>query len=487
MNDISSVLPKVLVNYYQDPILVHQINLYKNIGAEEIWVLVLEKDVEIVRAVLEDREIRGVQVFGVDKALGSAYAISYFCEFGRNLNGKNVVFNWSDVLPEFSAQPFWRPFWRQDAIYTFGDQARFLFSDGKMDNLGKTGGNVIGVFQFRNFTRIDSEGDLVEVYDLSNFTEEPLESLVDIGDLEKLRGAHSTESRSRSWNTIEIKQDCIVKQSTVQDIISKEVEWYKAIDRHLPRNQIRIANFIHQEDKLYLERIFGKCLSEFSGRFLDEQVMNLINFTRTFPISVRPAPEVIQEDYKIEFLDKVHQRNGLIKNLIDQFSEVKVVNGTRIDISVGDLINETYNRIVEYLPDEYTIIHGDPNFSNVLTEIDGSDLVLIDPRGYFGNTRIYGPRDYDMAKYLYALSGYDKFNHQPDWTGLRIEGQSAWVSIEPLDQDWETHPSFKRVHRLMLGVIWLCLAGYFRNNPYKSLAAYFYGLYLMRKNLEDDH
>ena len=39
--------------------------------------------------------------------------------------------------------------------------------------------------------------------------------------------------------------------------------------------------------------------------------------------------------------------------------------------------------------------------------------VLIDPRGYFGKTKLYGDADYDWAKLYYSINGnYDLFNRK---------------------------------------------------------------------------
>ena len=499
LTPISTVIPKVLVNWYHDPILIHQIDLYRNIlKADEIIVLVPEYDVGVVEAFLLDKGVEGIEVLGIDKPLGSAYAISECCKYGRNLDSENVVFNWSDVLPfpscsykAYSEQGFWD----RDVVYTFGKESRYQFKEGLMQNVGSTGGNVIGVYQFRDFKPIDSEGDLVEVYDLFNHEQEDLLDVVDIGDMTKLLQAHRIEIRSRSFNALEIKQDEVIKTSLDESsrlLQSKEVAWYQEMSKHVPFDGVRVADFIRWDDnKLALERIFGRCLSEYQGPLLNSYINDLVSFTKEFPVSIRPDPWIVREDYEIEFLRKVHTRNEAIGNLLDQFAHIRVINNIRIDMNVPDLIRETYEQILKYAPTEYSLIHGDPNFSNIIVEEsieyeNGSrsdGLVLIDPRGYFGTTNLYGPRDYDLAKYLYAMSGYDKFNHQPDWAGLRINGDSAFVAIEPLVENWEKHPRFGRVHRLMVGVIWMCLAGYFKNNPYKSLAAYFYGLYLMRKNL----
>ena len=38
--------------------------------------------------------------------------------------------------------------------------------------------------------------------------------------------------------------------------------------------------------------------------------------------------------------------------------------------------------------------------------IRDNEIIFIDPRGYFGNTKLYGLKQYDFAKLLFGLSGY---------------------------------------------------------------------------------
>lgn len=67
------------------------------------------------------------------------------------------------------------------------------------------------------------------------------------------------------------------------------------------------------------------------------------------------------------------------------------------------------------------MIHGDPQFNNVLCTHTGrvESLFLIDPRGRFGHTRVMGLRQYDDARLLFALSGYDRFD-QSSITGITL-------------------------------------------------------------------
>ena len=49
--------------------------------------------------------------------------------------------------------------------------------------------------------------------------------------------------------------------------------------------------------------------------------------------------------------------------------------------------------IMKYLPEEFKLIHGDCTFSNMILK-DGDTPILIDPRGYFGKTELYGDEAY---------------------------------------------------------------------------------------------
>ena len=59
--------------------------------------------------------------------------------------------------------------------------------------------------------------------------------------------------------------------------------------------------------------------------------------------------------------------------------------------------------------DSYNLIHGDIHLGNIL--IDSKDeLYFIDPRGYFGETKLFGIFEYDFAKLMFGLSGYSFFD-----------------------------------------------------------------------------
>ena len=58
--------------------------------------------------------------------------------------------------------------------------------------------------------------------------------------------------------------------------------------------------------------------------------------------------------------------------------------------------------------DEFSVIHGDLCFANIMVDENYSFIKVIDPRGKFGNFDIYGDFRYELAKLFHSVDGkYD--------------------------------------------------------------------------------
>jgi hypothetical protein len=124
---------------------------------------------------------------------------------------------------------------------------------------------------------------------------------------------------------------------------------------------------------------------------------------------------------------------------------------------------------------------GDCNFSNILINPhDISDIVFIDPRGYYGETKIHGVIEYDISKILYAISGYDKFNAKYfNIESIDLENNILKFNIESIIFERNIiNKYFNKVHKAFMVIHWLSLAEYNKNNIWKCIASYYYGLYL---------
>jgi len=135
----------------------------------------------------------------------------------------------------------------------------------------------------------------------------------------------------------------------------------------------------------------------------------------------------------------------------------------------------------------FTLIHGDPTFSNIIIGPSGFPF-LIDPRGRFGSVQFHGDPLYDFAKLYYSVvGGYDNFNRRQftlemgdGWADIRIK-PSRWGGLAGMFEDRLGAEAMRKV-RIIHGLIWLSLAGVCRDYD-EILGAYFMGLLMLEEAL----
>lgn len=488
---ITHHIPKVLVNYKQDTILKNLATIYTDLGADEVIVVVHSKFQDMVEAYAEQEGLK-INVQTVDESYGSAYALALLHPI---LDGHNVVVNWCDIIPDFGS---WS--WGENAIYTKGDECRYNFDGYSLRNVGATGGNVVGIYQFKDwefFMGITKEeiNDHCEGRDFVDFIygesmrQSELLNLIDLGDKPKLANAHSDRELNRSFNSVEINEDTVTKIAVTEQgrsLQEDEVKWYYSVHSNsIPQ----IVNYNKEAGEFEMERIHGlpmfehiQTLKSIARITMVDNILDALRFEDAMGKHV--DHKEMEADFKKEFHDKVISRCESIQPVIDSFGEITHVNYVKIG-RLKPMLKQALNHLVRYQRDrKYYVIHGDPNFSNTMMSTQG-DVKFIDPRGYFGNSKIYGPRLYDEAKVLYAISGYDNFNADPMWGGLTIDeaNKSAQIDIEPLIYKYEKMDTFNEHHHLAVAIIWIALGGYFKNNPLKAVSSYYYGMYLLTKQL----
>ena len=147
----------------------------------------------------------------------------------------------------------------------------------------------------------------------------------------------------------------------------------------------------------------------------------------------------------------------------------------------------------EIIPSNFKIIHGDPTISNIL--INSEETYLIDPRGKFGDSFIYGDPYYDISKFYYSVcGGYELINKnkfiltQQNQTSFAI---SPWplssISTLAFDVfcDMFNPSEIDRIKRIE-SLIWLSLTGYVKDSYDAMLASFLIGLYKIQPFLKSD-
>ena len=144
---------------------------------------------------------------------------------------------------------------------------------------------------------------------------------------------------------------------------------------------------------------------------------------------------------------------------------------------------ELEKKFASMLYGRFAFIHGDCTFSNIMLR-DDTTPVFIDPRGYFGYTKLYGDPLYDWAKLYYSIAGnYDRFNRGD----FRLDIKKKSVALKIESNNWEdmggdffeltgTDPeAIKLIH----AVIWLSFASYAWHDYDSICGAFYNGLYYL--------
>jgi hypothetical protein len=241
--------------------------------------------------------------------------------------------------------------------------------------------------------------------------------LIDIGDMPKLinyLNLNKTNYNTRYFNKIIEINDKLMKKN-IHDfgisLIQNELNYYKFINNcklNFPKiYEIGDNYFIMEKIKGTNINLNNLNINILKIIFKELNILHNTNFKKIDKI-------LFYYDFKIEFYDKIFKRLKEI-NIITSWLNIKKVNNIKLIFTVDNIINNLYKKIINFFKStnnkNYNLIHGDCQFSNMLLNSKENSIHFIDPRGYFGNSKIFGSKYYDFSKLLYALSGYDQFNN----------------------------------------------------------------------------
>jgi len=177
---------------------------------------------------------------------------------------------------------------------------------------------------------------------------------------------------------------------------------------------------------------------------------------------------VFNLDLRKEVIDKVIARCDKIKDMLISYDKEYMIS----------LLNKAFKYLFKLEKKDdviYQFGHGDLNGSNVLVNPDTLDVKFVDPRGYFGNSNLFIWPKYEYAKLLYCLYGYDDFNNLPQIYGIDKPKKLCWVNTVSF--------LHKKEYRILVGVIYVALAGYISQDIMKANIAYEYGIEILENEL----
>jgi len=248
-----------------------------------------------------------------------------------------------------------------------------------------------------------------------------IKSWVDTGTLEDYNQALKKNLSGRSFNKFVLDDFGTLTKTSSYSKLQSEIKWLKKISNDetlsplIPKFYSSTVN--GDEISYKTEYLNGTSLAEYF-MFYDIKDCNWVYIFNQLLKSgnlmwrkkaPRTAPN-IKELTKYMYLDKTLERIKKWERKDIMKENVINCNGEKL-YSFNKLLEPLKKRIqnlIDTSPKYYSIIHGDPCFSNVLYFPSASTFKFLDPRGNFGVDTIYGDCRYDIAKTRHCYHGlYD--------------------------------------------------------------------------------
>lgn len=364
-------------------------------------------------------------------------------------------------------------------------ECRWSYINGQFIKEPSKENGVAGLFIFENkklLENIPEEGALVGWLQTQNinFKRLDLYGSKEIGTLLSYSDNNDSTPRCRPFNSMEFNGDIVVKRGINEQgkkIAVDEINWYKKVKElgyeYIPE--------IYEYEPLTMKKVQGKNIYEYDclTRSQKEEILkNIIEALETLH-NLLPSIPANREDCIENYITKTFDRLSKIEHLVP-FADKEFI---RINGQYYKNVFFDKEKFSEFLtgmiPDEFKLIHGDCTFSNLMFDTFNMKTILIDPRGYYGKTKLYGDVDYDWAKLYYSLKGdYDQFNRKK--FTLDIKENEVELAIKP--NNWEDMEEFffdnvpginKEKIKALHAVIWLSLTTYAWED-YDSICGAFY-------------
>lgn len=487
--------PKALVPVENLPMIFHLFRKYP----DKRFVIIADYKKEVFKRYMEcfaDVKYRIVEASGTGTSSGVGKAIELIPDH------EPFMLIWSDlILPDRFELPEGYPDpenvaarerqEKEHADYigissTF--PCRWKYEDDMFAEKRSVEHGVAGFFLFHDkscLSGIPESGELVRWMQEKEmrFEKVSLAGTREFGLLEEYKELE--DIKTRPFNQITVDGNILTKKSVDAQgeyLAKRERAWYeKAREKH-------IAGIpdIYELTPLRMEVIHGKNIYD-TGAEHDEKyrILNsLVDILKKLHMS-----EVVPADsfsVKEAYFNKTITRLSRIENLVPFGRERYIrVNG-RVCRNVFFYRDKLEHALEQLKCSHFCFIHGDCTFSNLMLRENGVP-VLIDPRGYFGFTELYGDERYDWAKLYYSIVGnYDKFNLKKfsldigetadEGVSLSIES-NGWEDME--EEFFELTGAARYEIKLLHAVIWLSLTTYAWQDYDSICGAFYNGLYYL--------
>lgn len=493
MKELTTCKPKALIPVRNRPILFH---LFENSSSDDEFIVIGDYKYDVLDRYLttfvKDRRVILVKACGKGNVAGIKQALEYVPD------NEKILLIWSDlILPKKIFQLLDQINLNHGcAIGTVNFRCSWRMEKQKIVHEAGDKNGLAGVYLFENkslLSTLPAEGSFTTWLSEQNFpmVGVHIEDCEDIGTLEAYQKIETQEFRCRPYNSIEINGDKVIKLGLTDEakqFIKREISWYRKAQEYGIVNVPEIL----ADDPLTLTRIRGNNVFQTS---LDdsqkEQVLTKIVSALNDIHAYGKRPANSWDLYQEYFVKTISRLQGILF-AIPFFGEKKIRINDKECINV--LQNTQFFRelvLSTLMKTHYCFYHGDCQLTNTLLNDEGK-IYFIDPRGYFGKTKIYGDVRYDWAKLYYAICGnFDQFNVKNfslNISELGVSysiGSGGWEFLEDkffslLPKEESSEKEIKLIHV----IAWLSLASHAWEDFDSMCVAFYNGTYLLQEWLE---
>jgi len=371
-------------------------------------------------------------------------------------------------------------------------KCRWSYKEGKLIEEASYKTGILGFFYFSDpngLPEIPKDGEFVRfLSELKNIKTMIIENVKEIGSIEAFNKLKEKEINSRFFNSIKIEDKKVIKKSRNSEfdkLIEDEIRWYEYTSN---KNFDYIPKIYKTKPDIEMERINGKHPYEFKNYDKKNKIKILNNIFEVLDKlhgieSVNYNREICHQVY----VDKTIERMEKISKLIPH-EDFFIINGKKVRNLLSNKYKDDMEEVFKLInaSHSFTVIHGDPTFSNMLIDETNYKPYIFDPRGYFGKIKIFGDPLYDFAKLYYSVVGnYDQFNQR----NFRLKIDDKHAEIEINSNGWKDceevfeerfNKELKDI-KILHALIWLSFAGYALDDYDSILGSYFHGLELFEE------
>lgn len=284
----------------------------------------------------------------------------------------------------------------------------------------------------------------------------------DIGHADKYFNS-KLEVKAREFNHIDIDKNrgILTKTSDDKDKFIGEIKWYLKLPADVEYVRPRIFSYSTDYTNSYVsmeyyayhtvhELFLNGDLDLYQWEKIFKRIKFIISDLNRYKVSDNNIIPSLEDMY----LTKTVQRFAKLRTderFLTFFTEKILINGT-----VYQPLDRIIDRLELLIPkmlydvEEFTIIHGDLCFANMMIDNNLSFIKVIDPRGKFGTFDIYGDPRYELAKLFHSVDGkYDYIIK--DQFDLQVNGNSIDYSIQDKDRDFDLYNLFTQIFAEEIG------------------------------------